>query len=109
VGSTHLSSTIRPDDTPKVRFTATLSEEPVVEVALGWRLGARALPIRSCAGGSVLESPRPLAQRGCQEYAIGRCLRPNPACMLTGCTLEETENDWEGVGGWSTVRSKEAM
>lgn len=71
MGSTHLSSTIRTDDTPKVRFTATLSEEPVVEVALGWRLGARALPIRSCAGGSVLESPRPLAQRAIKNTPLG--------------------------------------
>jgi predicted ATP-binding protein involved in virulence len=34
VGSTHLPSTIRTDETSKVRFCATLGEEPEVEMTL---------------------------------------------------------------------------
>jgi hypothetical protein len=34
VGSTHLPSTIRTDETSKVRFSATLGEEPEVEMTL---------------------------------------------------------------------------
>jgi hypothetical protein len=34
-------STVRTDNAPQVRFSATLGEEPEVELALVWRLGAR--------------------------------------------------------------------
>ena len=42
VGSTHLPYTVRTDDTPKVRFSGSLGQEPEVEVVVVQLVHARA-------------------------------------------------------------------
>ena len=55
--------TVRTDNTPSVRFSATLGQEPEIEVALAWRLGARALP----HGAACKAVPRSFARGGSSE------------------------------------------